>query len=213
MAVIHDISPMVSSRTAVFPGDTPFGRKVSLDFKEGHHLGLSSIHSTVHIGAHTDAPSHYHPDGESIEKRPLELYVGPCQVITVGLSPGQRIFPQHLRGIAIQAPRVLFRTDSFPDPNHWNGDFNSLSPELVNWLAQQNVRLVGIDTPSIDPAESKKLESHQAVYENNMAILEGILLGSVQDGIYDLIALPLRLENADASPVRAVLIETTHKSP
>ena len=98
---------------------------------------------------------------------------------------------------------MLFRSD----PNRWNPDFQSLSPELVHSLADQGVRLIGIDTPSVDPSDSKALESHQALFERNLSVLEGIVLDQVPEGIYSLIALPLRLKDADASPVRAILLE------
>ena len=96
---------------------------------------------------------------------------------------------------------------SFPDPNQWNGDFNSLSPELIEHLSALNVVTVGIDTPSVDPADSKGLESHQALYRHDLAVLEGIILDRVEPGLYTLVALPLPLKDADASPVRAILLE------
>lgn len=203
---IIDISPEISERTAVFPGDTPFSRKIALDFKTGQNFLLSSIQTTVHLGAHTDAPNHYHAQGMAMHERALEPYYGPCQVITVSLPRGERIPVSVLESVSVQAPRVLFRTDSFPDPCAWNGDFNSLSPELIEALACAGVILVGIDTPSIDPADDKVLDSHQAVYKNDLAVLEGIVLTDVEDGLYTLIALPLKIRDADASPVRAVLI-------
>lgn len=203
---IFDISPLISERTAVFPGDQVFRRKVSLDFKQGHHLGLSNIQTTVHIGAHVDAPNHYHPDGVGISDRSLDYYIGPAQVVTVQVPRGERIYPKDVRTM-IMAPRVLFKTNSFPDPEKWNSDFNSLSPELIDWLSARKVCLVGIDTPSVDPEQSKSLESHQQIYKHNLAILEGIVLTKVPDGIYQLVALPLKIENADASPVRAVLMK------
>lgn len=204
---IYDISPTLSERTAVFPGDVPFSRKPTLDFESDNgNLLLSSIETTVHLGAHTDAPNHYDPKGVSIDERPLALYLGPCQVISVRLARGERIRPKDLRERAVNTSRVLFNTGSFPDPDLWNNDFNSLSAELVDWLALQHVVLVGIDTPSIDPAEDKALESHKAVARHDLAILEGIVLTDVPDGFYTLVALPLRLQGADASPVRAVLI-------
>jgi arylformamidase len=207
LGICHDISPRVWERTAVFPGDHAYARKVALDFAQGHHLGLSSIHTTVHVGAHTDAPNHYHKDGVGIDARPLSLYLGRCQVISVSLPRGERILPKHLAGKKIQAPRVLFKTGSFPDPDRWNSDFNSLSPELIQMLAAQGVKLVGIDTPSVDPETSKALESHNAIFHLDLAILEGVVLDDVAEGFYTLIALPLKLKDADASPVRAVLVE------
>ena len=201
-----DISPEISGATAVFPGDQPFERRIAMDFKTGHHLLLSEIRTTVHIGAHADAPNHYHPDGAAIHERELGAYFGPCQVIEVRIPPGERIRPAHLSGKIIQAPRVLIKTGSYPDPQKWNQDFNSLSPELIQWLAAQDVILVGLDTPSVDPFDSKELEAHQAIYAADLAILEGIILDQATEGLYDLIALPLRIQGADASPVRAVLL-------
>lgn len=203
---IHDISPLISSKIAVFPGDTPFMEEFLLDFAKGHNIVLSSIHTTVHLGAHTDAPRHYHPQGVTMEKRSLDRYLGLAQVIEVSIGRGARLRPSHLKQ-EIQAPRVLFKTNTFPDPNMWNDDFASLSSELIEFLAEKKVLLVGIDTPSIDPADDKLLESHKAVFKNDMGILEGIVLKDMRPGIYELIALPLRIEGADASPVRAVLLE------
>lgn len=202
----HDITPVISEKIAVFPGDTQFSRSVLLDFKQGQHLLLSSIQSTVHLGAHTDASNHYHASGEGIEKKSLTPYMGKCQVIEVKIKSGERIFPKDLK-TSIRAPRVLFKTLSFPNPNQWNSDFNSLSPELVNFLADQKVILVGIDTPSVDPETSKELESHQAIYSRQLSILEGVVLDKVPEGLYTLVALPLPIQDCDASPVRALLLE------
>lgn len=206
MSRIHDITPLVSPRIAVWPGDVGFSREVACSIADGANIDLSAIRTTVHLGAHTDAPSHYVRDGVGIAQRPLELYVGPCQVISVSTARGSRIMPEDFT-VAVSAPRVLFRTLSFPDPDTFNEDFCSLSPELIEELAEQGVRLVGIDTPSIDPFSSKDLPSHLAVARHDMGILEGVVLSSVADGLYTLVALPLKIEGADASPVRAVLLE------
>ncbi len=205
--VYYDISPEVSEKTAVFPGDSPYRRTVARDFAQGDNLALSSLQTTVHIGAHADAPSHYHPKGQDISRRPLDYYLGPCQVVTVRLPRGRRIMPADIDLVQISAKRVIFNTGSFPNPDHWNSDFNSLSPELIDALAKRKVVLVGIDTPSIDPETSKALESHQAVHRHDMAVLEGLTLEGVPDGTYNLVALPLRLKGADASPVRAILLK------
>lgn len=205
MSQLLDISPVLSARTAVFPGDVALSREVALSIAEGANIDLSSITSTVHLGAHADAPSHYARAGQTIDQRPLERYYGPCEVVRVDVPRGGRIRPEHLRA-PVRAPRVLFHTGTFPDPDQWNGDFAALTPELVDVLAAQGVVLVGIDTPSIDLADDKVLHTHHAVARHDLAVLEGIVLDHVAPGLYTLIALPLRLEGADASPVRAVLV-------
>jgi len=202
--MIYDISPLVSPRLGVWPGDTPPAREVLLDMKRGDNLTLSTLRATVHLGAHADAPSHYAAHGAAIESRPLDLYLGPCQVVALGVPFATRIRPAMLAA-PIRAERVLFVTRTFPDPERFNDDFAALSPELVDHLHEQGVRLVGIDTPSVDLFHSKDLPSHQACLRHDMAILEGLVLAGVPEGLYELIALPLRLEGFDASPVRAVL--------
>ena len=167
---IIDISPAISKDIAVFPGDVAFSRNVSMDFPR-HHLALSSITTTLHLGAHADSSSHYHAKGVGIDQRPLERFLGNCQVVEVKAPRGARILPEHVSE-KIEAKRVLFKTGSFPDPNRWNDDFNSLSPELVHFLSDQGVVTVGIDTPSVDPSDSKALESHQALYERDLAVLD-----------------------------------------
>lgn len=203
---IIDISPKIDESLAVWPGDVPFSRKVHLDTTKGDHLTLSSVETTVHLGAHADASNHYHADGTGVEARSLLPYFGSCQVITVKTPKGERVLPSHLEAEVI-AERVLIRTGSYPDPNVFNEDFCSLSPELIEFLSSAGVILVGIDTPSVDPFSSKALESHQALYATGMAVLEGVVLQNVSDGKFLLSALPLAISDADASPVRAVLID------
>lgn len=202
--MIYDITPTVSAKLGVWPGDTPLSREVLCDLRRGDNITLSTLRATVHLGAHADAPSHYDRDGATIEQRDLHLYIGPCQVIPVAIGRGQRIGLAHIAA-PIQAPRVLFATGSFPDPNNWNSDFAALSPDLIEHLAFQGVRLVGLDTPSVDLQDSKDLPSHAACRRHDLAILEGVVLSGVPAGIYELIALPLKLEGFDAAPVRAVL--------
>ena len=203
---IHDLSPTLSPRTAVWPGDMRLSRETSMGFEQGDHMALSSFRTTVHIGAHADAPSHYDASGESIEARALDRYLGPCQLITTDVSRGARIQPGQLPAPPY-APRVLFRTGTFPDPEHFNEDFAALSPELVAHLQSHGVVLVGLDTPSVDLCHDAQMLSHKVIAKHGMGILEGLVFPDIPDGLYTLVALPLPLEGADASPVRAVLVE------
>jgi arylformamidase len=205
---IIDISPTISEDLAVWPGDAPYQREISMSTDNGDHLSLSKISTTLHLGAHADAPNHYAPSSPGIAERSLHSYIGPVQVEAVTTPRGQRVELSHLRAdFELSAPRILFKTGSFPEPNQWNEDFCSLSVDLIDFLVQKHqVLTVGIDTPSIDPFASKKLEAHQAVLRHNLAILEGLVLSDVEPGLYTLVALPLKLAQADASPVRAVLL-------
>jgi arylformamidase len=200
-----DISPLIDATIAVWPGDTPFAQTFNAEMSAGSNLTLSDIRTTLHVGAHTDAASHYVADGEDIASRSLDYYVGRCGVVQVDVARGERIFPRHIERKRIDAPRVLFYTGTFPDPRNWNDDFAALSPELIDVLHDRGVMLVGIDTPSVDPFDSKALEAHHALARHAMANLEGLVLDGVDEGEYELIALPLRIRGGDASPVRAVL--------
>lgn len=202
--MIYDISPPITTRLAVWPGDTPLSREVLCDLKRGDSVTLSTLHATVHLGAHADAPSHYAIDAPGIDELPLDLFIGPCQVIRVNVPNATRVTPDMLH-VAVQAPRVLLATGTFPDPEHFNHDFAALSPELVTWLHERGVKLVGLDTPSVDLFDSKELPSHQMFFRCGMVNLEGLRLADVPPGIYELIALPLKLVGFDASPVRAIL--------
>lgn len=194
----------------MFPGDTPFQRSVAMDFKRGDHLELSSIQTTLHIGAHADAPSHYSSHGKSIEECPLETYFGLCQVIDLSSHNGE-ITIEKLLPIEIITTRILFKTQSFQNIHRWQTEFSYLSKELVEFLATKKVKLIGIDTPSMDHSQSQTLETHQAFYRHQIAILEGLILDQIQAGIYGLAALPLKIKGGEASPVRAVLFDRDMK--
>ncbi len=201
---MHDLSPPISPRLAVWPGDTPPTREVLLDLARGDSVTLSTLRATVHLGAHADAPNHYGARAGDIAGRALELYLGPCEVMRVTVGCGELVTPAMLPR-APGAPRLLLATGTFPDPGTFNEDFAALAPELVDQLSGAGVRLVGIDTPSVDPFRSKELPAHRRFLAHDMAILEGLVLDGVPEGCYELIALPLRLDGFDASPVRAVL--------
>jgi arylformamidase len=202
--MIWDLTPPVSAALAVWPGDTPPRREVLLDLARGDTVTLSTLHATVHLGAHADAPSHYGADAEAIDRRPLETYLGPCQVLHVPAASRARLGPADLPG-PIREARVLLRTGTHPDPERFPRDFAALTPELIEVLHAAGVRLVGVDTPSVDPFDSKDLPVHRACLAHDIAILEGLVLSGVPEGRYELIALPLRLVGFDASPVRAIL--------
>jgi arylformamidase len=210
--MIYDISPPISAALPVWPGDTPPTRELLLDMRAGDSITLSTLRATVHLGAHADAPSHFSRAGASVESVPLESYIGPCQVVRAAVERGSRVTMRDIRQ-EIAAERVLVATGSCPDPNHFNPDFAALSTELVSFLHDQGVRLVGIDTPSVDLFESQDLPAHHACLERSMSILECLSLADVPEGVYELCALPLRLVGFDASPVRAILRTIDGASP
>lgn len=201
---IWDISPALSASIPVWPGDTPFLAQTTWEIADGCPVHVSRITLSTHTGAHCDAPSHYDAQGRTIDQVALDAYIGPCRVIhCIGASP---VTPQDIEH-ALEAvpPRVLLRTYAHVPQHQWDPAFSAVTPETIALLAQHGVRLIGIDTPSLDPQESKTMLAHLAVRQHGMAILEGIVLDAIDEGDYELIALPLRLAGMDASPVRAIL--------
>lgn len=206
-SALIDISPPLSPRIAVWPGDTPFMQERKWEIGPGGVVNVSRITLSTHTGAHADAPLHYAKDGAPVDGLDLGRYVGPCRVIDVTAS-GQRIEPDDLRPFLDDVPpRVLLRTYEQAPLETWDPLFASVAATSIDLLASCGVVLIGVDTPSLDPETSKTLDAHHAVHRNGMSILEGLVLDAVVPGDYELIALPLRLAGLDAAPVRAVLRE------
>lgn len=203
-ARIWDISPVLQREIPVWPGDTTFESSTTWQIEEGCPVQVSRITLSTHTGAHCDAPSHYDVNGISIDGVDLQTYIGSCRVIhCIGR---QQVMPADIAPhLAHCPPRVLLRTYQTAPQTHWDKDFPSVHPSTINMLAQAGVQLIGIDSPSLDPQNSKTMDSHLAVRQHQMAILEGIVLDEIAPGDYELIALPLKLAGLDASPVRAIL--------
>ncbi|MGF6968960.1 arylformamidase [Paraburkholderia sp. WC7.3g] len=205
MRALWDITPVVDTATPVWPGDTAVGIERVWRMEAGSPVNVARLTISPHTGAHTDAPLHYDADGAAIGDVPLDAYLGLCRVIhCIGASPV--VTPQHLTGsLDALPPRVLLRTYRKAPTREWDSAFCAVAPETVDLLAARGVMLLGIDTPSLDPQESKTMDAHHRIRAHRMAILEGIVLDAVEPGDYELIALPLKLTTLDASPVRAVL--------
>ena len=205
MKKLWDISPAVQAASPVFPGDTPYAQQWVASIGPGCPVNVSAITLSPHVGVHADAPLHYDAAGAAIGAVDLQAFIGPCRVIhAIGCGPLVR--PEHLaHALADLPPRVLVRVYARMPQDHFDADLPAFAPETVALLADLGVLLIGIDSASIDPADSKALPSHQTIRQRGLRVLENLLLDEVPEGDYELIALPLKLVQADASPVRAVL--------
>ena len=206
MKKLWDISPPVSPASALFPGDRAYTQEWTATLGPGCPVNLSAVTLSPHIGAHADAPLHYGAGAAAIGEIDLTPYLGPCRVVhAIGCGPLVRV--EHLQHAAIDLPtRVLVRTCTAA-PLAWSPEFSAFAPETITWLAGLGVLLVGIDSQSVDPADSKTLDSHRQLLKYDMRVLENLVLDDVPADDYELIALPLKWILADASPVRAVLRE------
>ncbi|SEA35909.1 arylformamidase [Variovorax sp. YR216] len=210
---LWDISPPVHEGAPVFPGDTPYRQRWVATITPECPVNVSEIALSPHIGAHADAPIHYDPGGATIGRVDLSPYLGPCRVIHA-IGRGPLIEWAHLaHAIDALPPRVLVRTYERAPIDRWDANLAAFAPRTIERLAALGVVLIGIDTASIDPADSKTLDSHQAIRRLGLRVLENLVLDEVPEGDYELIALPLKLVDADASPVRAVLRELARPGP
>jgi arylformamidase len=202
---IWDISPPVDEQAAVFPGDAAYSQKLHFSLSPGCPVNVNTLTFSPHTGAHADAPMHYATGEPAIGAVDLLPYLGRCRVIHC-LDCGPLVEPHHIAdALDGLPPRVLLRTSRAASQS-W-ASFTAIAPATLALLATKNIALVGIDTPSVDPSTSQDLPSHHLLLKHDLRVLENLVLDDVPAGDYELIALPLKLTHADASPVRAVLRE------
>ncbi len=202
---LWDITQPLRPGLPVWPGDTPYQEERTWEISDVCPVNVSKVTLSTHSGTHADAPLHYDPEGLPSGSVDLSFYLGPCRVIDVTGSVGI-VRPAQLAP-ALEQPveRLLLKTYRKTSLDQWDENFTAVAPESIEMLAAAGVRLIGTDTPSIDPQTSKTMDAHHAVRRAGMAILEGLVLDAVPPGDYELIALPLKFANLDAAPVRAVL--------
>ena len=210
MTRLWDISPPVHAGSPVFPGDARYEQRWAATLGPGCPVNVSTITLSPHTGAHADAPLHYDANGAAIGTLDLEPYLGPCRVVHA-IGCGALVEWRHIEHAIDDAlpRRVLVRTYDRMPVDRWDAALAGYAPDVIERLADRGVKLVGIDTASIDPAESKTLDAHQVIRRRHLRVLENLVLDEVPEGDYELIALPLKLTTADASPVRAVLRSLT----
>lgn len=205
---LWDISPPLGPGSPVFPGDTEWQQEWVARIGPGCPVNLCSLRLSPHTGAHADAPLHYDDAGAAVGALDLLPFLGPCRVVHA-LHARPLVQPRDLAAALTpdMPPRVLVRTYAQAPLHRFDPELPAFAPQTLECLAERGVLLVGIDSASVDPASSKTLDSHQVLRRSGMRVLENLLLDEVPEGDYELIALPLRLSTACASPVRAVLRE------
>ncbi len=208
---IIDISLPISSKTACFPGDTPFSKSDTLTFRDSKIVNLTALTMSPHVGTHADSPIHIYGDLESgddmVGAMNLKPFIGPCVVLNIAETQ-KGITAEDVRKLDnfIKPTRVLFRTCNKIRFDHFEDEYAYFTPELIDHLADRGITLAGIDTPSVDHVRSKDLQAHNALHKRNMTWLENVDLTKVDEGEYFLVATPLKFMELEASPVRAVLL-------
>ena len=201
---IHDISRPIQTGMPAWPGDTPTEFAFANTKAQGYSANVGWLRMSLHCGTHADAPYHYNDAGLKIDAVPADTYVGPARVVDIR---GHATITTSLLSAHdfSAAPRILFRSDTWTDPAFFPREWPLMAPDVPAWLAARGVRLVGLDMPSVDHLQSKDLPIHHACDAAGIVILENLDLSGIAPGVYELIALPLRIAGADGSPVRAVL--------
>jgi len=204
---IWDVSQRLGAHTPLWPGEPDLVLSRNAAIGPECPVNIGAISFPLHAGTHADAPLHYCNAGVASADSPLDAYIGPC-VVADARDAGTRVEIEDCDwGVIEGAARVLFRTyESFPH-DVWDENFKAIAPDVIARLREGGAMLIGTDTPSLDPQNSKTMDAHNEILRGDMRILEGLVLDDVPAGAYELIALPLAIEGADASPVRAILRE------
>ena len=197
---------LLNKESAEWPGDTPFQFQISWSKEQSGSVNVGQITTSTHIGTHIDAPFHFDNAGLKVHELPLENYF--LDTVVVDVREKSEVSREALRNVQVgPAKAVLFKTSSWQNRSEFPEEIPLFNTDVVKWMIENNLVLFGVDLPSVDAITSKELPMHHALGEAGRYILEGIVLDGIQEGLYKLIALPLKIEGADGSPVRAVLIE------
>lgn len=202
-----DISRLLRTGSPHWPGDCPTELIATARMADGASCNVGRLALSLHNGTHLDAPYHYDPDGTTVDAIDPGRLIGPARVVDARgrTTLSEDLFARIEAAGWAAAPRILFRTDAWRDPEVFPSAWPRLEPGLAAWLGSRGVTLVGLDVPSVDALESKHLPIHAELKAAGILILESLDLRGVEAGIYELIAAPLRIEGGDASPVRALL--------
>ena len=205
---IYDITRMLTPSIAVWPGDTPFSTQVMMDVDKGDSANVTTLTISSHCGTHVDAPYHFVNDELSIERVPLDIYLGPATVVTVRQQAGPLTVADFPDMDWDKVERLLVHSVASDYPlDQFFAEYVYPSPELADFMGEKGIILYGSDAASMDTVDSDTLPGHHALQRNGILILENLALAGVPDGEYELIALPLKIKGGDGSPVRAILRE------
>ncbi|MEP6937074.1 MAG: cyclase family protein [Chthoniobacterales bacterium] len=204
---IWDISRALNGTFAQWPGDTPFSFHLTSKMSDGAAVNVGAIEMSVHNGTHADAPFHFEQQSPTIEKMPLESYIGRAVVAQI---PGGicEIDVSHLGAVEhdlAHAPRLLLKTDRWLNSAAFPKSIPVISPEVAPWLRARGVKLLGVDLPSVDAINAKDLANHHALTAAGITIVESLDLSAIAPGLYHFAGLPLKIEGGDGAPVRAIL--------
>ncbi|MFJ8066304.1 arylformamidase [Psychrobacillus sp. NPDC096426] len=199
-----DISQPFSNKIGTWPDDTPFQFELAFSKDQTGSVNIGRFTTSVHTGTHADAPFHFDNNAPTIDQLDVNIYIGRAKVVDVtGL---QSIGREELQGFELDGvERLLLKTAKTVSIEQFPTEVPVLKENIGAFLQEKGIFLIGVDHPSVDALEDKELPAHHALYRHGVYILENLLLQDISPGNYELIALPLKIQGADGSPVRAVV--------
>jgi arylformamidase len=206
---VFDISILLGKEDVCYPGDAPFSRQVVSSIERGAAYNLSNLTLSSHAGTHIDAPAHFIKGAKTIDRYPLKRFIIPAHVVDA--EDEESIEAQIFQNLDIKSgDALLFKTMNSMSGLSTSGSFSEkfvyMSEEAAQWCVDLKVGLVGIDYLSIDQYSDDDAPVHRVLLENDILILENINLREVPEGEYTLFCPPLKIRDAEASPVRALLL-------
>lgn len=199
-----DISQTLSNDIAHWPGDEPFHFTVPFTKEQTGSVNIGRITTSPHTGTHVDAPFHFDNNGKTIDELNIDTYIGTAKVIDV--TDAEKVTAELLKGHDLSGiSRILLKTRKEIHEEQFPSNFMIVDADVGPYLRSCGVQLLGTESPSVDHVRSKEVLAHHSLGENGIHIIENIVLTHVEPGMYDLIALPLKIKGADGSPVRAVI--------
>ena len=202
-----DISVPLRTNMAHWPGDPDVRIERTQSIEWGASCNVSKLSMSAHTGTHMDAALHFVPDGAPLDAMPLSATIGPARVIEIRDAEAVDVAELQAQRIR-RGERILLKTRN--SARCWQQadfveDFVYIAAEAARFLAKCHVRTVGVDYLSVGGYRRDGSETHLALLQAGVWIIEGLNLSRVRAGSYELICLPLRIEGADGGPARAIL--------
>lgn len=206
---VYDLSVTLGEESSVYPGDQPYLFVRTESIASGNHSNVSRLEMSAHSGTHLDLPLHFIDEARPMQDCSARDFILPARVLAV--EEGESVRLKALSGIEIEpGEALLFQTKNSRSGLTTSGEFSEryvhLAPEVGQYCVEKKVALVGVDYMSVDPFDSQDFPVHNTLLGHGIPILENLNLRDVPEGCYTLICLPLKMADAEASPVRAVLV-------
>ncbi|HHT9150162.1 MAG TPA: cyclase family protein [Candidatus Wujingus californicus] len=203
---LYDITLTISESTITWPRDPKVSIQKTRLISKGNSCNVSELKFGSHCGTHIDAPYHFEENGIKIDQIPLDYLIGDVTVFNI--KNKEKIDLEDIKSLKLNyINRVIFKTinSTYWKLPEFKSDFVYLTKEAAQYLVDSSIKLVGIDYLSIEKYGNKGADTHHTLLKNGIVVIEGLDLGEIEAGNYELIALPLKIKDCDGSPARVIL--------